>query len=259
MIDRDETRLRTIEQLEEFLSACGPVAFTAAADDGDRHAHISRVLLRFDHPGRNKRERGVVLRYLQHTSGYGRAQGNRLALVPLAKRYGAPSLPFARKYTPADVALRVEMDKALEDVCGPAMACLLQRAYHDYDDARYERLAQLSVLHLHKARKSNGYQVLRTTFTKTHPPGNSIGVRKAPAPEGRAGFVRIDSVHQGDQDGRKRGLSHRLGGCGQPAAGRGLCRAHQRCLLLAGTGADHRPVPVCGGRLSLRQRFGNHQ
>ena len=212
----DETRLRTIEPLEEFLSACGPVAFTAAGDDGERYAHISRVLLRFDYPGRNKRERGVLLRYLQHTSGYSRAQvtrlvarwqRNRRAPIPLRKHYRAPAVPLARKYTPADVALLVEMDKAHEDVCGPAMACLLQRAYRDYDDARYERLAHLSVSHLYNLRKSNGYQVLRTAFTKTHPACNSIGVRKAPAPEGRAGFVRIDSVHQGDQDGMK-GVYH---------------------------------------------------
>ena len=78
VINMDETRLRTIEPLEEFLSACGPVAFTAAGDDGERYAHISRVLLRFDYPGRNKRERGVLLRYLQHTSGYSRAQVTRL-------------------------------------------------------------------------------------------------------------------------------------------------------------------------------------
>ena len=36
---------------------------------------------------------------------------------------------------------------------------------------------------------------------------NSIGVRKAPSPNGRAGFVRIDSVHQGDEDGIK-GVHH---------------------------------------------------
>ncbi len=161
-----------------FLNACGPVAFTAVGDDGGRYGHISRLLLRFDYPGRTQRERGVVLRYLQHTSGYSRAQmsrlvarwqGNRLALVPLVKRYGAPALPFARKYTPADVALLVEMDKAHEDICGPAMVCLLQRAYRDYDDARYERLARLSVSHLYNLRKSDGYQAQRTVFTKTHP------------------------------------------------------------------------------------------
>jgi hypothetical protein len=44
-----------IEHQEEFLSACGPVVFTAAGDEGERYAHISRVLLRFDYPGRNKR------------------------------------------------------------------------------------------------------------------------------------------------------------------------------------------------------------
>jgi hypothetical protein len=36
---------------------------------------------------------------------------------------------------------------------------------------------------------------------------NSIGVRKAPWPDGRAGFVRIDSVHQGDEDAMK-GVYH---------------------------------------------------
>jgi hypothetical protein len=100
-------------------------------------------------------------------------------------------VPFARKYTPADVALRVEMDKAYEDVCGPAMACLLQGACRDYDDARYERLAQLSVSPLYKLRKSKGSHVLRTAFAKTHPAGNSIGVRKAPAPASCASTASI--------------------------------------------------------------------
>jgi hypothetical protein len=35
----------------------------------------------------------------------------------------------------------------------------------------------------------------------------AIGVRRAPAPDGRPGFVRIDSVHQGNFDGIK-GLYH---------------------------------------------------
>ena len=35
----------------------------------------------------------------------------------------------------------------------------------------------------------------------------SIGERRAPAPDGRPGFIRIDSVHQGDQDGVK-GVYH---------------------------------------------------
>lgn len=99
------------------------------------------------------------------------------------------------------------MDKANEDACGPAIAHLLQRAYRDYGDVRYERLSRLSVSHLYNLRKSAGYQAQRMSFTKTHPVCNPIGVRKAPRPNGRAGFVRIDTVHQGDQDGVK-GVYH---------------------------------------------------
>jgi hypothetical protein len=161
VINMTEARLTTIEQIEQFLSASSAIEFSAAGDDGERYVHISRVLKRFDYPGRKRRERGVLLRYLQHTSGYSRAQvtrlvtrwqRNRLAEVPLAKRYRAPTAPFARKYTAVDVALLVEMDQAHEDVCGPAIAHLLQRAYRDYDDPRYERLAKLSVSHLYNLR-----------------------------------------------------------------------------------------------------------
>lgn len=216
VINMDESQLRTIEQIEQFLAASAKVAFAAHGGDMERYAHISRVLKRFDYPRRNKHERGVLLRYLQHTSDYSRAQvtrlvarwhSNRLASTPLAKRYQAPAAPFARKYTAADIALLVEMDKAHEDVCGPAITHLLKRAFHTYGDKRYERLAKLSSSHLYNLRKSVGYQHLRVSFTKTHPVCNPIGVRKAPCPNGRAGFVRIDSVHQGDEDGMK-GVYH---------------------------------------------------
>jgi hypothetical protein len=216
VINMDESQLRTIEQIEQFLDGSAEVAFTAHGCDVERYAHISRVLKRFDYPRCNKRERGVLLRYLQHTSGYSRAQitrlvnqwhGNRLANAPLAKRYRAPAAPFARKYTTVDIALLVEMDKAHEDVCGPAITHLLKRAFSTYGDMRFERLAKLSSSHLYNLRKSAGYQRLRVSFTKTQAVCNSIGVRKAPSPNGRAGFVRIDSVHQGDEDGLK-GVYH---------------------------------------------------
>lgn len=216
VINMDESELRTIEQIEVFLDASAKVAFTAHGGDLERYAHISRVLKRFDYHRCSRHDRGVLLRYLQHTSGYSRAQltrlvkqwhSNRLASTPLIKRYRAPVAPFARKYNALDIELLVEMDKAHEDVCGPAIIHLLKRAFHSYGDVRYERLAKLSSSHLYNLRKSAGYQRLRVSFTKTHPVCNSIGVRKAPRPDGRAGFVRIDSVHQGDEDGMK-GVYH---------------------------------------------------
>ena len=216
VINMNESKLCTIEQIEHFLRASALIEFSKFGDDTERYAHISRVLKRFDYPRRTKRERGVLRRYLQHTSGYSRAQmtrlvaqwhANRLAKAPLRKRYEAPTAPFARKYTPLDIELLVEMDRANEDVCGPAIAHLLKRAYKDYGDPRYERLATLSSSHLYNLRKSSGYRARRVVVAKTHPVCNAIGIRKAPRPDGRAGFVRIDTVHQGDLDGIK-GVYH---------------------------------------------------
>ena len=90
----------------------------------------------------------MVLAYLRHTSAYRRPQitrlvarweENRLAPVPLVKRYRAPAAPFARKYTAVDVALLAQVDRANEDVCGPAIAHLLRRAYTVYGDKDYKR------------------------------------------------------------------------------------------------------------------------
>jgi len=218
VINMDEAKLRSIAQLQEFLNATQEISFTGTPGNSDsqRYEHISRVLKRFEYPGRSKGERGVVLAYLRRTSGYSRSQltrlvgrweVNRLAQVPLAKRYGGPAMPFARKYTAGDVELLVQMDRANEDVCGPAIVHLLQRAFVVYGDTRYERLSKLSVSHLYNLRKSAGYRGLRMRFTKTRAVCNPIGVRKAPRPNGRAGWVRIDSVHQGDLDGIK-GVYH---------------------------------------------------
>ena len=83
----------------------------------------------------------------------------------------------------------------------------MRRALENYGDSRYSRLATISVGHLYNLRKARGYVARRQVFTKTRSTGIAIGVRRAPTPDGRPGFIRIDSVHQGDQDGVK-GVYH---------------------------------------------------
>ena len=114
---------------------------------------------------------------------------------------------FARKFSPLDVALLAETDALHGTLSGPATVHLLQRAYARYGDPRYQRLAGLSVSHLYNLRAQAGYQAKRGVWTKTKGASVAIGQRRAPAPEGRAGFIRIDSVHQGDFDGLK-GVYH---------------------------------------------------
>ena len=151
----------------------------------------------------------MVLAYLQRLSGYSRAQITRLVArwvsgQPLVKHYAAPRQPFARRYTTADVALLADVDRAMGTLSGPATACVLRRQRDVFGDERFERLGSISVGHLYNLRHSAGYRFQRVLLTKTRPTKNTqIGVRKAPTPEGRAGFIRIDSVHQGDWDGIK--------------------------------------------------------
>lgn len=78
VIDMNETRLCTIEQIEQFLKASTQIEFSASGNGRERYDHISGVLERLDYPRRSKRERGVLLRYLQRTTGYSRAQVTRL-------------------------------------------------------------------------------------------------------------------------------------------------------------------------------------
>ncbi len=154
-----------------------------------------------------------MLAYLHRLSGYNRAQITRLVSrwdtgKPLVKNHSAPRCPFARLYTPADVALLVDVDRAMGTLSGPTTACALRRQRDVFGDERFQRLGSISVGHLYSLRHSAGYRNQRVLLTKTQPSKNTqIGVRKAPAPEGRPGFIRIDSVHQGDLDGIK-GLYH---------------------------------------------------
>jgi len=89
----------------------------------------------------------------------------------------------------------------------PATQKLLQREFYDYGDQRYRRLAQISVAHLYRLRKSTAYRRERIGYEKTKPTSVSIGERRAPQPEGRPGYLRVDTVHQGDLEGAK-GVYH---------------------------------------------------
>jgi transposase InsO family protein len=212
VIDMNETRLNTVAQLRAFLEGTLEVKFNPIRNDAERYGFIAGVLGRFAYRQLGKPDKGVVMRYLARITEYSRAQLKRLVSrhlkgEPLAKRYRAPGVGFARKFTVADVKLLAQTDALHNTLSGPATKCLMQRAYAVYDDTRYARLATISVAHLYNLRHQVGYQATRAHWTKTRGYAIPIGQRRAPIPDGRPGFIRIDSVHQGDQDGAK-GLYH---------------------------------------------------
>lgn len=68
-------------------------------------------------------------------------------------------------------------------------------------------MAHISHGGLYNLRYAAAYQRQRTHVDKTRPSPVSIGERRKPFPDGRPGFLRVDSVHQGDRDGIK-GVYH---------------------------------------------------
>ena len=74
-----------------------------------------------------------------------------------------------------------------------------------FKEVRCERLAGISVSPLYNLRAGTPYQRTRRHWTKTRPTGVPIGQRRAPQPTGMPGSIRLDRVHQGDQDGGKGG------------------------------------------------------
>ena len=72
-----------------------------------------------------------------------------------------------------------------------------------FGDRRFERLAYLSSAHLYNLRRSKTYRTKRTVWRHTKPTATRIGERRRPRPAGQPGFVRVDTVHQGDRDGVK--------------------------------------------------------
>lgn len=210
VIDMNDKQLHTLAQLQVFLDGTVAIDFSVAAEE--RYDFISRTVRRFGYAGLTRADKAVVLRFLERVSGYSRQQITRLVKRggerrPLSKRYRGSRTSFASTYTSADVLLLAHTDTLHGALSGLATKKLMERACHIFGDTRYERLASISVAHLYNLRKRTGYLRQRQVWTKTRPVTIPIGERRAPAPNNQPGYLRVDSVHQGDQDGVK-GVYH---------------------------------------------------
>ena len=110
-------------------------------------------------------------------------------------------------YRDEDVALLVEVDRLHGTANGLVVKKLFERAWRVHGDQRYRRLAGISVSHIYNLRKSKGYKSRRTAHLKTRAHKVRIGERRKPQPKGHPGYLRVDTVHQGDWDGHK-GVYH---------------------------------------------------
>ena len=203
--------LQTLEEVRRFLSGNEAVDFVLS-DRVSAYSFIVETLVKFRYRGLPRRDKGAIRAYLMKMTGKSESQVTRLIRQYLdtgriRDRRGAVDHAFRRRYTKADIGLLAEVDEALGQLCGHATRAVMRRMHEEYGDERFERLAGVSNGQFYNLRKSTTYQRRRTTFRKTRATAVSIGERRKPKPKGRPGFLRVDTVHQGDRDGEK-GVYH---------------------------------------------------
>jgi len=103
--------------------------------------------------------------------------------------------------------LLARTDNAHGRLSGPATKKILERQYVVYGDESFSRLKNISSAQIYRLRVSRVYREHAQTLSKTHSVNRAIGQRRKPDPQGRPGYLRVDTVHQGDLDGEK-GVYH---------------------------------------------------
>ena len=203
ILNLNTLRVRTLQDLRDFTA--GNDSFDLEpVSRGDAYRFIEATYQQFDYPRLGKLDKGLLKAYLEKATGFSRAQLTRLLAQcretgAVRDRRGTPGQPYLRHYTPEDVRLLAETDRLHENLSGPAIRHVCRRQYQEFEDERYQRLAFISNGHLYNLRQDPAYQRRNRRFQSTQAvkaPG--IGERRCPQPDGRPGFLRIDTVHQGD-------------------------------------------------------------
>ena len=205
-----EAEKLNLEQIEAFLKASEGIRFEGESRQ-QVYSWVEQVLRQHQYAQQGRAARGLLRRYVEKMTGLSRAQVTRLIaryrangkLQPIGYRRHR----FPQRYTRADVELLAAVDAAHESLSGPATRRILQRAYQQYDQPEYQRLATISVAHLYNLRQQPRYRERRLNYVKTKPTAVTIGERRRPDPQGQPGYLRVDTVHQGDQPGAK-GVYH---------------------------------------------------
>jgi len=210
MISVHETEKLSLQQIEKFLAAAKEVRFEAS-ERKEVYGWIERLLCQQEYTRQGRQERGLVRRYIAKMTGLSRAQltrlvGRYLATGQVRVKSGRRHR-FPQRYTRADIELLAQVDQAHDGLSGPATRRILEREFREYGKPEFARLAAISNGHLYNLRRHPRYRQQRKNYQKTRSSRVPIGERRRPDPKGRPGYLRVDTVHQGDTESTK-GVYH---------------------------------------------------
>lgn len=204
----EDSQLLTIQAVETVLLFADNLQPVPCARR-EKAERIRSMLLRFKYRTLRKKEQGILRRYLQKVTGISPAQltrhikayrdGRKVAATYQRRR-------FPQVYTKTDIELLAETDN-LHGRLNAAATVKIMRRELAVGDRRYACLATISPSHIYNLRQERRYKEEAVTIEKTKPVHNSIGERRKPEPNGEPGFLRADTVHQGDF-GKQKGVYH---------------------------------------------------
>jgi transposase InsO family protein len=207
----EQFRILSLDELRLFVSGTSSYGFKAN-NKAEAYSWLQALCVELKYIKLTKPDKGLVRIFASRVTGYSRAQTARLIAQYVATGTICLDPPnsrnqFARRYSAEDVKCLVEIDNAHDRLSGKAVRKLMQRALVVFGDRRYDRLAGISVSHIYNLRSSRSYINQSRTFTRTQSSLVAIGERRKPMPYGRPGYIRVDSVHQGDKD-KEKGVYH---------------------------------------------------
>lgn len=200
----------SIIELKEFSKVAEGYKYTANSIK-EKYNWINEVLTKFKYRCLGRKEKSIVKNYLVTMTGYSnlhikRLIGHKVHFGNICQRLPKRN-KFKTVYTPEDIALLVNTDNAHGRLSGPATKRILARAWEIFKDKAFERLSQISIAHIYNLRGKRQYVSHSKTFGHTQAVNTNIGLRRKPQSDGKPGYLRVDSVHQGDL-GEVKGVYH---------------------------------------------------
>jgi len=191
----------SLEQIQAFLEASEEIYFEGKQRE-EVYGWVTRTLQHYGYRRLGRAAKGLLRQYVAKMIGLSRAQVTRLVSRYVdrgeVKAGGYRRHRFPSRFTGVDIELLARVDEAHETLSGPATLKILYRELHEFGDPDYVRLAGISVAHLYNLRKTRAYRQRRTNYQGTKPTQVAIGERRCPDPNGKPGYLRVDTVHQGD-------------------------------------------------------------
>ena len=204
----------SINQIKEFLKTNKSSGLKIEIiSKKDKYECINEILWNVKFRKLSKTDRHAVFKVLKFFTNYSISHLKRLSSKwrngTLKYNPSRNRNKFSRKYFPTDIALLVKTDIAQGRLNGKATKKILEREYNLFKHAEYANIANISVGHIYNIRNNNRQYNSSAAiyFKKTKKAETNIGARRKPRPDGKPGYVRIDTVHQGDLGGNK-GVYH---------------------------------------------------